>query len=97
MSYCPLWCWYLSDSIYWCFGVWNICQWPAKVSCGSYEIGTLDLTQEIFNFGFYFSFERDLTLSLQQLNDKTKTVGSEEMYFWNLRMLKTMMANELVT
>lgn len=33
---------------------------------------TLTLTQEIFNFSFYFSFERDLTLSFQKMKSGIK-------------------------
>lgn len=52
------------------------------------------MTQEIFNFSFYFSFERDLTLR----SDLFYSHGSHKpvsKFFWNESMLRSMMEGKL--
>ena len=48
--------------------------------------------QEIFNFSFYFSFERDLTLSFQKMKSGIK-VKPREAYFWNQGMMRALLEN----
>jgi hypothetical protein len=49
--------------------------------------------QEIFNFSFYFSFSRDLTLSFQKWRTELRP-KPRDIFFWNSGMLKALSVDE---
>ena len=51
------------------------------------------LTQEIFNFSFYFSFNRDLTLCFQKWRTELRP-KPKDMFFWNAGMLNALKVDE---